>query len=923
MADFNIRVIVDTSQVQVGTRRVENSLDRVNRSADRLRNTIGRVFTFAAFSAGVVQLLQVADAFTQLQNRIKQVTTSEVQLTAVTNELFRVSQLTRASFQTTAELFTRVSLATTELGLTQRETIKFTESLNKAVILSGASAQEANNGLIQLSQGLASGVVRGDELRSILEQLPAVADVISKQLGITRGALRQFGEQGKITAEVVIEAFRNSADELTEQFAKTIPTLAQAFVVLSGAAVKAFGEFGKATGITSALAQAMIFLANNIEVIVKLLEVLTVVLGVRLAVAGFGVATRAVQAFTLALAANPIGFILTAIVATVAALVAFRNEIKLSSDGLATLADLGTVVFDTVSEAFKGFSELFTDEFKIVSEVLDEFFGDFDFSLRGALNLFARFADAIVGIWLGVFNAIKEVFKGLPDALEEIFTDAINGVVGIVEDGINTIIEAINVVSDFAGLDTIAGVELDRIAQGAGGASRELGNAIADGFTEGLDFRLVQEGVNVLFDKAEEVARKRILAERQRQIAEAASLEQARGGEGPVVRGQVRAVLDDLAKQANLLRLSSNEREIQNELLKIEQQLKLKLNETEKQLLERALELNQELKLQSEVLESIKGPQNELIDQQEALNALYSDGRITLQEFNNEMLNLRLQQAELNIELGEGTFFDGFLLGIERMIQSVRNFTAEAGMLFGDFFQSSSEGFASAIADSIIFGKSFTETIGNAARSALADLLGGLIKLGIQYVINASLGEAASSAATAASLAQAGAVAAAWATPAALTSLASFGANSAPAAAGIASTVALANALSLTGIGGFANGGFVSGPGTARSDSIPAVLSNGEFVVNAQATSRFRPILEQINNPKQFQSGGMVDANGTSAQTPQAAGNGQRDSTPINIINVMDPSVVQDFMASSAGEEVIVNTIERNASSVQQILNNN
>ncbi len=108
--------------------------------------------------------------------------------------------------------------------------------------ISGASAQEASAGLIQLSQGLASGTLRGDELRSVLEQLPKVADVIAQSLGITRGELRTFGEQGLITAEQVTTAFLEAGDELDRQFKQTAPTLGQAVVGLQNS----FVEFGGA-----------------------------------------------------------------------------------------------------------------------------------------------------------------------------------------------------------------------------------------------------------------------------------------------------------------------------------------------------------------------------------------------------------------------------------------------------------------------------------------------------------------------------------------------------------------------------------------------------------------------------------------------------------------------------------------------------
>jgi tape measure domain-containing protein len=136
-------------------------------------------------------------------------------------------------------------LAGKDLGITQKELTQFTESLNQAIILSGASAVEAQAGLIQFSQGIASGALRGDELRSVLEQLPVVADILAKELNVTRGELRELGAQGAITSDIILKAFANARVELSERFARTVPTISQSFQVLRNAVVKTFGEFDK------------------------------------------------------------------------------------------------------------------------------------------------------------------------------------------------------------------------------------------------------------------------------------------------------------------------------------------------------------------------------------------------------------------------------------------------------------------------------------------------------------------------------------------------------------------------------------------------------------------------------------------------------------------------------------------------------
>ena len=226
MATEFIRIVV-TDQ---GTRRVTGNIQRVGAAASRTSasvNLLRKALLLLGGLAVVRSLVNFVDTFTNIQNRLKLVTGGMQELTAVTQELFQVSKRTRADFEATAQVYARTALATKDLGISQEETLQFTEALNQAVILSGASAQEANAGLRQLSQGLASNRLSGDELRSVLEQLPLVADVIAESMQVTRGELRKMGEQGLITADIVLKAFREARVELAEKFAETIPTIGQ------------------------------------------------------------------------------------------------------------------------------------------------------------------------------------------------------------------------------------------------------------------------------------------------------------------------------------------------------------------------------------------------------------------------------------------------------------------------------------------------------------------------------------------------------------------------------------------------------------------------------------------------------------------------------------------------------------------------
>lgn len=247
-----------------GVRKLNDELDKTAMKA----SSVGQLLrtAFAGVSAALVarEFIQLSDAVTNTQNRLRLVTSSSAELADVQQRLFDISNATRSSFTSTAEVFNRVALSAKELGVSNERLLDFTQSLNQAVVLSGASASEASAGLIQLSQGLASGALRGDELRSVLEQLPAVADVIAKSLGVTRGELRQLGQDGKITAQVVLDAFAKARTELNDRFATTLPTIGQAFTVLGTKATEAVARVNELTGASTKFAQVLIFLAENV-----------------------------------------------------------------------------------------------------------------------------------------------------------------------------------------------------------------------------------------------------------------------------------------------------------------------------------------------------------------------------------------------------------------------------------------------------------------------------------------------------------------------------------------------------------------------------------------------------------------------------------------------------------------------------------
>ncbi|MGV8893180.1 MAG: tape measure protein [Burkholderiaceae bacterium] len=207
----------------------EELLDSVSTTGEQLQ-TIQEIATIAlggSYAGGLIASLgETADEFKNLSSRVKIATGDGELFDSAMEGIAEVSLRTHSTLQETATLFTRLSKAGQEAGLSaqaaQLQALSLTETINQAVQLSGASADASSAAVTQLIQGLQSGVLRGDEFNSVMEQAPRLADALAQGLGVATGELRNMAEQGQLTASAVIEALQGQSDVLTAEF-QTLP----------------------------------------------------------------------------------------------------------------------------------------------------------------------------------------------------------------------------------------------------------------------------------------------------------------------------------------------------------------------------------------------------------------------------------------------------------------------------------------------------------------------------------------------------------------------------------------------------------------------------------------------------------------------------------------------------------------------------
>lgn len=903
MATFNIQIqLIDNAAARRIT-IIENRLNSAARAANNLNAALRRAFAGLGSLVVLRELNQLTDTFATLQNQIRLVTESQDQLAVVTEDLFRIANDTRTSFEAAARTYTRTARAARDLGLSQAEVIRFTEQLSRAVTISGASAVEANAALLQFSQGLQQGRLNGDELRSVLEQLPIVADVIARRFGVTRGELRELGAQGRLTAREIIAAFEDASESLDEQFGRTLPTLSQAFVVLRNRTTEFVGGLDQSLGVTRTLAQAVLGLSNNLESLARVLGIVTTLFAVNLARQAIPAATSALIAFNVAAAASPFIAIAGLVTTAVTALAFFSDEIRVSRNGVATLADTALAAFEVILEGLDNLTAAFSESFfgntlrLSIQDNLTTLSSIFDFTFNDILRGAAQLFDDFLGLANGSFRALVTLVDGIGDLIVESFARAFNRITPILENIINTAIDGINQFSEVLGFELIDAVNLPRLVEDQRTTLEDIGTALAESFASGFTFTNAREVVEDIINRAEDIANARLAQEEFDRL----TAEQARRslGDRPTTVTRVdptfQRILDGLDRERRLLQLTSREREIQNQILRVERTLKRELTDTERTELEIKLRLLEVTRNEAELRDQVNRPIEEYNNLLAAGVSLLAQQIISQQQLDALLAGTQVGQqlSALREQLAPQSDLDRLSEQLEQQLDLIRRFqerriiaTTEANELILEAQRQYAEQVQA------IEQQRFSVLLqaGQQTFGALADITRGFV--GEQSSAYRALFAVSKAFALADSIVQiSNAIAKAANTP--------FPANIAAIATTVANTAGIISSIQSTTLG-FQNGGVfnVGGAGGADSQFVSFRATPGERV--------------SVETPQQVRDRERGESNGR-AVAPQ-------ETTIINLVDSAD--LVNSYLTTSAGERAIVNLIGRNAPAIQRVLNN-
>lgn len=225
------------------------------------------------WAAGKVQeIVQVADAWNMMGARLKLATAGQNEFVTAQKALFDIAQRIGVPIQEVSTLYGKLQQAVRMLGGEQKDALTITESISQALRLSGASATEAQSSLLQFGQALASGVLRGEEFNSVVENSPRLAQALADGLNVPIGRLRKLAEEGRLTADVVVNALMSQKDKLAAEYSQLPATVSQAFQRLQNAFGQWVAQVDAATGITKKLADGLTWLATNLDTVMQWLK---------------------------------------------------------------------------------------------------------------------------------------------------------------------------------------------------------------------------------------------------------------------------------------------------------------------------------------------------------------------------------------------------------------------------------------------------------------------------------------------------------------------------------------------------------------------------------------------------------------------------------------------------------------------------
>lgn len=342
---MNVETAAAATAVQM--QELAGKMTQTNSRGTSLLGTIRNLAGTFLGMQSVRWLVNTSDQLTSINARLRLMTGSAEAAAAAQEEIYQAAMRSRGAYADMADFVSQLGTVAGNAFTGTDELVAFAEQIQKQMAISGASGASAQAALVQLTQGLASGTLRGEELNSVLEQTPMIAQTIAEYMGVTTGEMRELASEGKVTAEVVKNAMLGAAEDTNAQFEQMPMTWAQVWTMFQNVAIQALDP----------VLDAISWLANHLEELAPILAGLAAgavafAVGLGIQAAATWIANGAAKAFFTTLLTNPLTYIVLIIGLVVAAIYQWVQSMGGLEIAWLTVVDSVLYAWDTVKAGF-------------------------------------------------------------------------------------------------------------------------------------------------------------------------------------------------------------------------------------------------------------------------------------------------------------------------------------------------------------------------------------------------------------------------------------------------------------------------------------------------------------------------------------------------------------------------------------------
>lgn len=390
----------ETESVTRATRQLEQTQAAASSSTSILNSQLGNLLkTYLGFQ-GIKMLVGLSDQMSQATARLKMMNDGLQKTEELQQMIFESAQRTRSSYTSTLEMVSKLGTLAGDAFNSTEEVVAFAEQINKQMVLSGASTQAADAAMLQLTQALSSGVLRGEELNSILEQTPTIAQTIAEYLGVSTGEMREMASEGQVTAQVVKAAMFGMAKETNDAFGQIPMTWGQLWALTQNTAIIAIQPI---LDFLSTIPQAI---ADNMDLVVAIFVGAGIAIAIALVPAA---AQAAIMAASFLAASWPLLLIAGLMSAFVYAMLQAGY----------TAGDVGAEIGQVFGWLYAFIGNIVVTLYNLWASFAEFFSNVFNDPIGAAARLFFDFVDGVLSILQTVAGAIDAVFGSkLSDTLQ-------------------------------------------------------------------------------------------------------------------------------------------------------------------------------------------------------------------------------------------------------------------------------------------------------------------------------------------------------------------------------------------------------------------------------------------------------------------------------------------------------------------------